>query len=843
MKTIINTVLLLTFATLTANAQSGAKGKFMTVYQKNGLDEATTSQGINFVKDGQAERYAWQPIDWQQLDYASLGETFDIKNVKSIFRYVESDNQFTVTLPEDATVDESEITVQAYGQEIEATEDNQYSTGASAVSVVNKDGKIIYDCYASIDTLDTQRSIELNALETAYTLLLPLFPNIFEPTSDEILAILKSLLAELPETHALATAIDQSIVNNGYLEMEDIEAEYQAAVDCIIEKTGLRNNYLSADNAVRRVQPSNKPYVINGNGVYGYKLVMNSSRWVENELARTWICNLTAYNSNRFAYTAWVRGWKGNDGLIYSNFFSNDIRDNPDNYDLLRKCILKPQRVSTFMGTFTDPFTNPFNRESWEGIANYFSDSYRLFFEEDFWFDDMTWDNTKKTFDMSFFSSNDVVIVLGPADNNLMMYYNILKSVMDPIIKEVAKKLTGAEDEDCMLNFCIDLVADEDYRSDFSEIINSNRTYGGKAKEILILTWPKFKQFLYDSFLEQVKENGPQFVWDHWGFMYAGDLQKALDVVDEASHWFKWLKLVEKVGDVSLGVLGLTEGSYYYDLSLDFNSIDLELSTGSFCLLAGESTTIDITGNGSYSIVSNTNPTAVKASIDGDKVIIKALTAGDADITIKDNYSGKTVTITVTVIAPQCSTTCPDANHPHMIDLGLPSGTKWSCCNVGASTPESYGGYFAWGETSGKSAYDWYSYQYSDSYANCEHIGDDIAGTEYDVATAAWGSSWKMPTREQYQELFDNTTSIWFTMNGVDGRLFTGSNGGFIFLPAAGNYANSDLNKDGEGGYYWSSSLKTGKERYAWGINFSETKQTTYDFGRYYGLSVPPVAK
>ena len=188
-------------------------------------------------------------------------------------------------------------------------------------------------------------------------------------------------------------------------------------------------------------------------------------------------------------------------------------------------------------------------------------------------------------------------------------------------------------------------------------------------------------------------------------------------------------------------------------------------------------------------------------------------------------------------------TNCPDANHPHMIDLGLPSGTKWACCNVGASTPESYGGYFAWGETSGKSVYDWYSYQYSDSYANCEHIGDNIAGTEYDVATAAWGSSWKMPTLEQFQELFDNTTSVWFTQNGVEGRLFTGSNGGFIFLPAAGNHADADLNSDGERGYYWSSTLKTGKERYAWGINFSETKQTTYDFGRYYGLSVRPVAK
>ena len=230
---------------------------------------------------------------------------------------------------------------------------------------------------------------------------------------------------------------------------------------------------------------------------------------------------------------------------------------------------------------------------------------------------------------------------------------------------------------------------------------------------------------------------------------------------------------------------------------------------------------------------------------DARHIKVKGEKEGTASLRIEDRRSGEVVHIPITITYNSAATylTCPDANHPHMIDLGLPSGTKWSCCNVGASTPESYGGYFAWGETSGKSVYDWYSYQYSDSYANCEHIGDNIAGTEYDVATAAWGSSWKMPTLEQFQELFDNTTPIWFTQNGVDGRLFTGSNGGFIFLPAAGNHADADLNGDGERGYYWSSSLKTGKERYAWGINFSETKQITYDFGRYYGLSVRPVAK
>ncbi len=86
--------------------------------------------------------------------------------------------------------------------------------------------------------------------------------------------------------------------------------------------------------------------------------------------------------------------------------------------------------------------------------------------------------------------------------------------------------------------------------------------------------------------------------------------------------------------------------------------------------------------------------------------------------------------------------TCPDGNHPHMIDLGLPSGTKWACCNVGASKPEDYGNYYAWGETQPKSVYDedTYAYYQNGSYVN---IGSDIAGTGYDAATANWGAPWR----------------------------------------------------------------------------------------------------
>lgn len=78
---------------------------------------------------------------------------------------------------------------------------------------------------------------------------------------------------------------------------------------------------------------------------------------------------------------------------------------------------------------------------------------------------------------------------------------------------------------------------------------------------------------------------------------------------------------------------------------------------------------------------------------------------------------------------------CHDVNHPHAIDLGLPYGAKWACCNVGANTPEGYGGYYALGETEEKEIYNWSNYIHCDgNYNTCHNIGNDIAGTQYDVA-------------------------------------------------------------------------------------------------------------
>ena len=190
------------------------------------------------------------------------------------------------------------------------------------------------------------------------------------------------------------------------------------------------------------------------------------------------------------------------------------------------------------------------------------------------------------------------------------------------------------------------------------------------------------------------------------------------------------------------------------------------------------------------------------------------------------------------------SLSCPDEHHPHPIDLGLPSGTKWACCNVEASTPDDYGGYYAWGETEEKLSFDWENYRHYDSSTEqCIHIGDDIAGTEYDVATVKWGDLWRLPSSEMFQELMDNCTFEWTSLNDVNGYLFTGSNGGRIFLPAAGGCLYDALLLDGRDGNYWASTLDSEEKDNAFFLVFrSQFVQLQYS-PRFLGLSVRPVCQ
>ena len=192
-------------------------------------------------------------------------------------------------------------------------------------------------------------------------------------------------------------------------------------------------------------------------------------------------------------------------------------------------------------------------------------------------------------------------------------------------------------------------------------------------------------------------------------------------------------------------------------------------------------------------------------------------------------------------------------NSHEYVDLGL--SVKWATCNVGASKPEEYGDYFAWGETEPKDYYGWSTYKWCDGtyniltkYNNSSSDGTVDNKTQLelsdDAARANWGGNWRMPTDTELTELRENCTWTQTTQEGVNGYKVTSKkNGNTIFLPAAGYRNNSSLNYAGSRGYYRSSSLNTDAPDYAFELIFRSDRVDRGSYSRNYGLPVRPVCQ
>ena len=204
------------------------------------------------------------------------------------------------------------------------------------------------------------------------------------------------------------------------------------------------------------------------------------------------------------------------------------------------------------------------------------------------------------------------------------------------------------------------------------------------------------------------------------------------------------------------------------------------------------------------------------------------------------------------------------ANGHGYVDLGLPSGLKWATCNVGATKPEEYGNYYAWGETTPKYDYVWRTYKWATATYDAEDhrwylatltkyntkdwwsggIVDNktVLDLEDDAAAVNWGGAWRMPTDAEWTEL--RTYCTWtcigdYNGTGVAGQIVTSNiNGNSIFLPAAGYRDGVGLDLEGSYGYFWSGSLNTDYPYYACYVVDLEIR---YHNDRCYGQSVRPV--
>ena len=182
---------------------------------------------------------------------------------------------------------------------------------------------------------------------------------------------------------------------------------------------------------------------------------------------------------------------------------------------------------------------------------------------------------------------------------------------------------------------------------------------------------------------------------------------------------------------------------------------------------------------------------------------------------------------------------------PEYVDLGL--SVKWATFNVGATSPEDYGDYFAWGETETKDKYSWATYKWCDGTStnmtkyNTED-GKTILEPADDAAYVNWGGDWRMPSKEEVDELAQQCNWIWTTYNNVNGYKVTGPNGNSIFLPAAGYKGAGPTYPAGEDGLYWTNTLE--KQHYSYLIVLhydAPPTQAGTQGTRCFGFTIRPV--
>lgn len=171
-------------------------------------------------------------------------------------------------------------------------------------------------------------------------------------------------------------------------------------------------------------------------------------------------------------------------------------------------------------------------------------------------------------------------------------------------------------------------------------------------------------------------------------------------------------------------------------------------------------------------------------------------------------------------------------NGHEYVDLGL--SVKWATCNVGAESPEDYGDYFAFGELEPKTTYNWSTYNDDWGY---EFGAPDLLASYSDAATVNWGDTWRMPTKDELEDLYYDCEWKWTKFKGIEGYKITGANGNSIFLPAASFMIEDKLKGKNYSNYYWSKSIGTYLQFSEYGVHVSDGHGSSF----FEGFPIRPV--
>lgn len=179
-------------------------------------------------------------------------------------------------------------------------------------------------------------------------------------------------------------------------------------------------------------------------------------------------------------------------------------------------------------------------------------------------------------------------------------------------------------------------------------------------------------------------------------------------------------------------------------------------------------------------------------------------------------------------------------NEHEFVDLGLPSGTLWAKRNVGANVETDTGIYFQWGDVEKfkphTESFSWHGYKFGTGENLKKYNEKDnitVLDLEDDAAHVNMGGDWRMPTKEDFDELLEYTTSEWVTINNIYGRKFISiNNGNTLFFPASGNMLYKSISSFGFMGEYFSSSLEKEYLYSAYKLHFSATKLCISTYSR-----------
>lgn len=314
-----------------------------------------------------------------------------------------------IEIPENLT--NSDIRISNLHETVSSSSDGSFSIGTSKILTATNvnNSKIVYITIISTSLnskgnfKSSRNGYNLNAKETAIALSLTYLPYGYGKSTAETFLSIKDVIYSLEVVKTLEEAISNTIIQNGYLELDDISTQlkavstfFQSEFDLQSKKKSIKRSKLGKTNK----QPNNQPYFLNGNEWNGVRLDINSSIFQEN--SNTWKLNCTAYNDNGI-YLGMGKGQLTNESV---NWLNNDI-----------KYYLPPMNVGKFVSTFT----------TWSGLKDYFSDTKLLFTEGISHFGNMTWDKAKlENIEFELSQTENAILVLSPEIDERTMLINFI---------------------------------------------------------------------------------------------------------------------------------------------------------------------------------------------------------------------------------------------------------------------------------------------------------------------------------------------------------------------------------------------------------------------------------